>query len=66
MTIAANEIRNIDAYLHIQLVMRDNSFQVIKEIQEAALSYSVPKLILQPWEMALSMVWMYRRRRKSG
>lgn len=48
MTIAANEIRNIDAYLHIQLVMHDNSFQVIKEIQEAALSYSVPKLILQP------------------
>lgn len=48
MTIAANEIRNIDAYLHIQLVMHDNSFQVIKEIEEAALSYSVPKLILQP------------------
>lgn len=48
MTIAANEIRNIDAYLQIQLIMHDNSFQVIKEIQEAALSYSVPKLILQP------------------
>lgn len=48
MTIAANEIRNIDAYLQIQLIMHDNSFQVIKEIQEDALSYSVPKLILQP------------------
>ena len=48
MTIAANEIRNIDAYLHIQLIMHDNSFQVIKEVQEDALSYSVPKLILQP------------------
>lgn len=48
MTIAANEIRNIDAYLQIQLIMHDNNFQVIKEIQEDALSYSVPKLILQP------------------
>lgn len=48
MTIAANEIRNIDAYIQIQLIMHDNSFQVIKEIQEDALSYSVPKLILQP------------------
>lgn len=48
MTIAANEIRNIDAYLQIQLIMHDNSFQVIKEIQEDTLSYSVPKLILQP------------------
>ncbi len=48
MTIAANEIRNINAYLQIQLIMHDNSFQVIKEIQEDTLSYSVPKLILQP------------------
>lgn len=48
MTIVANEIRNIDAYLQIQLIMHDNSFQVIKEIQEDTLSYSVPKLILQP------------------
>lgn len=48
MTIAANEIRNIDAYLQIQLIMHDNSFQVIKEIQEDTLSYCVPKLILQP------------------
>ena len=48
MTITANEIRNIDAYLQIQLIMHDNSFQVIKEIQEDTLSYSVPKLILQP------------------
>ena len=48
MTIAANEIRNIEAYLHIQLIMHDNSFRVMKEIQEDVLSYSVPKLILQP------------------
>lgn len=48
MTIVANEIRNIDAYLHIQLIMHDNSFQIMKEVQEDVLSYSVPKLILQP------------------
>lgn len=48
MTIAANELRNIEAYLHIQLVMHDDSFQVEKQVEEKALSCSVPKLILQP------------------
>lgn len=48
MTIAANELRNIEAYLHIQLVMHDDSFQVEKQVEEKILSCSVPKLILQP------------------
>lgn len=48
MTIVANEIRNIEAYLHIQLIMHDYNFQIIKDIQEDVFSYSVPKLILQP------------------
>lgn len=48
MTIAANEIRNIDAYLHIQQVMHDNSFRIVKQVEDEILSYTVPKLILQP------------------
>ena len=48
MTTMENEISNIRAYLHIQLIMHDNSFQVIEDIDESVYDYQVPKLILQP------------------
>ena len=48
MTTMENEVSNIRAYLHIQLVMHDDSFQVIEEIDEGTYGYQVPKLILQP------------------
>lgn len=48
MTTMEKEIQNIRAYLHIQLIMHDNSFQVIEEIDEGSYDFQVPKLILQP------------------
>lgn len=48
ITTMENEISNIRAYLHIQLIMHDNSFQVIEDIDESIYDYRVPKLILQP------------------
>ena len=48
MTTMENEVSNIRAYLHIQLVMHDDSFQVVEEIDEGTYTCQVPKLILQP------------------
>lgn len=48
MTTVENEIRNIRAYLNIQLIMHDNSFQVEEEIDESCYQIMTPKLILQP------------------
>lgn len=48
MTTVENEIRNIRAYLNIQLIMHDNSFQVEEDIDESCYQISTPKLILQP------------------
>lgn len=42
------EIRNIRSYLDIQLIMHDNNFQVHWEIDNAALQWQMPKLVLQP------------------
>lgn len=42
------EIRNIRSYLNIQLVMHDNDFQVKWDIDEKALEWKMPKLVLQP------------------
>ena len=41
-------IRNIEAYLEIQLVMHDNEFTVEWNIDPAVKTEKVPKLILQP------------------
>lgn len=48
MTTVENEINNIRAYLRIQLIMHDNSFEVIEDIDMDAGQYQIPKLILQP------------------
>ena len=48
MTTVENEIRNIQAYLNIQLIMHDNSFRVEEEIDESCYQIQTPKLILQP------------------
>lgn len=48
MTTVENEIRNIRAYLNIQLIMHDNSFRVEEEIYESCYQIMTPKLILQP------------------
>ncbi len=41
-------IKNIEAYLQIQLVMHDNDFQVDWEIDPSVKNEKVPKLIIQP------------------
>lgn len=48
MTTVESEVNNIRAYLKIQLVMHDNSFQVFEEIDKEVLTCEIPKLILQP------------------
>lgn len=48
MTTVENEINNIRAYLGIQLIMHDNSFKVIEDLDMDAGGYRIPKLILQP------------------
>ena len=48
MTTVENEIRNIQAYLNIQLIMHDNSFRMEEEIDESCYQIQTPKLILQP------------------
>lgn len=48
LTTVTNEISNIRAYLKIQLIMHDDSFRVIEEIDSDVGGYVIPKLILQP------------------
>ena len=48
ITSVANEVSNIRAYLRIQLIMHDDSFRVVEEIDEACFQFQTPKLILQP------------------
>lgn len=48
MTTVENEINNIRAYLRIQLIMHDNSFKVIEDVDESIFTSQIPKLILQP------------------
>lgn len=48
MVTVENCIKNIEAYLEIQLVMHDNDFQVEWKIDEGIKIEKVPKLILQP------------------
>lgn len=48
MTTVASEMENIRAYLKIQLIMHDNSFQVEEVYDEAVAHCKIPKLILQP------------------
>ncbi len=48
MVTVDNCIQNIKAYLDIQLVMHDNDFQVIWDIDPEVKGDSVPKLLLQP------------------
>ena len=44
----SDEIRNIKAYIDLQLTMHDNSFEVNYDYDEALLDYYMPKLVLQP------------------
>ncbi|MCH4239114.1 MAG: histidine kinase [Oscillospiraceae bacterium] len=48
MLTAEDELKNIQAYLDIQLMMHDNQFTVTWEVEDAVKPYFVPKLILQP------------------
>lgn len=48
MVTVDNCIQNIKAYLDIQLVMHDNDFQVIWDIDPEVKGDIVPKLLLQP------------------
>lgn len=48
MVTVENCIRNIEAYLSIQLVMHDNDFTVEWKIDPQVKAEKVPKLILQP------------------
>ena len=48
MLTAEDELKNIQAYLDIQLMMHDNQFTVTWEIEDTVKPYFVPKLILQP------------------
>ncbi len=48
MTTVENELSNIRAYLRIQLIMHDDSFRVVEEVDMGAAGYRIPKLILQP------------------
>lgn len=48
MVTVDNCIQNIKAYLDIQLVMHDNGFQVVWEIDPEVKGDIVPKLLLQP------------------
>ena len=48
MTTVENELSNIRAYLKIQLIMHDDSFRVIEDVDTDTAGYRIPKLILQP------------------
>lgn len=48
MVTVENCIRNIEAYLEIQLVMHDNDFKIKWEIDPEIKSELVPKLVVQP------------------
>lgn len=48
MVTVENCIQNIEAYLSIQLVMHDNSFQIEWKIDQEIKNELVPKLVLQP------------------
>lgn len=48
MTTIENELKNIRAYLNIQLSIHSNSFSVEYEIADGILHYYMPNLILQP------------------
>ena len=43
-----NCIRNMEAYLEIQLVMHDNDFTVEWDVDESIKNEKMPKLLLQP------------------
>lgn len=42
------ELENVKAYVQIQQIMHSYSFQVMYDIDEDALTYQIPNLILQP------------------
>ena len=48
LTLIKNEIENIKAYINIQLIMHANSFEVIYNIPENLVNYTMPNLMLQP------------------
>lgn len=48
MVTVENCIRNVEAYLEIQLIMHDNDFKVEWKIDPAVEQEMVPKLVLQP------------------
>lgn len=48
LTTIRNETENIQAYVDIQLMIHNNSFDVIYEIDETVMAYSIPALIVQP------------------
>lgn len=48
MVTVENSVKNIEAYLEIQLVMHDHDFRVIWDKDAEIMNEKIPKLILQP------------------
>lgn len=46
--LVSDELKNMDSYLEIQLIMHDNSFDVEREIDPRILHHMMPNLMLQP------------------
>ena len=43
-----DELKNMDSYLEIQLIMHDYSFDIVRDIDSVILEHQMPNLILQP------------------
>lgn len=48
ITTIASELENTKSYIAIQQMMHSNSFDVVYDIDESLLEYSIPNLLLQP------------------
>lgn len=48
ITSIENELENVKSYIEIQLLIHNNSFDVVYDIDESLLSFQLPNLVLQP------------------
>ncbi|MEG2513583.1 MAG: sensor histidine kinase [Acetivibrio sp.] len=46
--LVCDELKNMDAYLEIQLIMHDYSFDVVRNIDSEIVNHAMPNLMLQP------------------
>lgn len=47
-TMLSNEIKNVKSYIEIQLILNDNSFDVVYQIDDPLPEQEIPNLLLQP------------------